>query len=629
MAADFVTTTRRRAEVPMRALIAVDSPELAQLLTDCVRQLQLEPALATDLPAALKLFAEQRPQLVLASCSPGGIDGLALCRELRKFDLRPRAMIEIVAPGATAADLQAILDAGADDYLVDLESPTVLQLRLQIAVKRMQSRANSNQIQRQLRESVERFDLAVRGANEGLWDALPRGKPWHDPNTEVWYSPRCKELLGFRDDEFPNVLSSWETRLHPDDRERVIQALRDHIERKESYDIEYRLRTKSGEYRWFSARGQAIWDEQGQMVRMAGSLRDTTQTREYAAKLEQSEAKWRSLVENAPDLILLVDPQGTIQFINRTTPGFESTIGRTMYDYIDKEFWDIAHRTMEEVCTTGAPQYFEALVHRPDGGTAWYATRSGAIWHNGRVESVVRIATDITHRKIADEELKRERHLLRRLLDLQERERQIVAYDIHDGLVQYLTGGLMHLEAFAVARGRPAKTSQDEYERGMGLLRDALAEARRLISGLRPPILDEQGVVAALEYLINESRADIGEIQFVNRTHFGRLAAPLEAAIFRITQEALTNIRRHSHSRKARLELWQHGDWIRLLVRDWGCGFEPGRVQEERFGLQGIRQRARLLGTIATIESAPGKGTVIVVDFPIISEHQPESFSAG
>ena len=613
----------------MRALIAVDSPELAQLLTDCVSQLQLEPVLATDLPAALKQFAEQRPQLVLASCSPGGIDGLALCRELRKLDLRRRAIIEIVAPGATAADLQAILDAGADDYLVDPENPVGLQLGLLIAVQRMQNRANSSQIEQQLRESVERFDLAVRGANEGLWDALPKGKPWQDPNTEVWYSPRCKELLGFLDDEFPNVLASWETRLHPEDRDRVIQALRDHIERKVPYDIEYRLRIKSGEYRWFSARGQAIWDEQGQMVRMAGSLRDTTQTHEYAAKLEQSEAKWRSLVENAPDIILLVDPQGTIQFINRTTPGFESTIGRTMYDYIDKEFWDVAHRAMEEVCTTGAPQYFEALVHRPDGGTAWYATRSGAIWHNGRVESVVRIATDITHRKIADEELKRERYLLRRLLDLQERERQIVAYDIHDGLVQYLTGGLMHLEAFAVARGRPAKASQDEYERGMGLLRDALAEARRLISGLRPPILDEQGVVAALEYLINESRADIPDIQFVNRSHFGRLAAPLEAAIFRITQEALSNIRRHSHSRKAHLELLQHGDWIRLVVRDWGCGFEPGSVQEERFGLQGIRQRARLLGTIATIESAPGKGTVIVVDFPIISEHQPESYSAG
>jgi PAS domain S-box-containing protein len=483
---------------------------------------------------------------------------------------------------------------------------------------------NSCRIEQQLRESVERFELAVRGADEGLWDAQPMDESWQDPNSEVWFSPRCKELLGFQDDEFPNVRASWEARLHPDDRDRVLQAVVEHVSQKKPYDIEYRLRTKSGEYRWFSARGQAIWDEQGHVLRMAGSLRDTTQTREYASKLEQSEAKWRSLVENAPDIILLVDPQGKIEFVNRNAPGFEDLIGRTIYDYIDKEFWEIARTSMEAVCSTGEPQYFEALVHRPGGGAAWFATRSGAIWHNGRVQSVVRIATDITHRKIADQELKRERQLLRRLLDLQERERQIVAYDIHDGLVQYLTGGLMHLEAFAAAQNGPQNASQQDYERGMGLLRDALAEARRLISGLRPPILDEQGVVAALEYLINESRRDIPDIEFVNRTYFDRLAAPLEAAIFRITQEALANIRRHSGGTKARLSLLQHGDWVRLIVRDWGCGFEPGRVQEERFGLQGIRQRARLLGTTATIESAPGKGTIVVVDFPRIPQQQPE-----
>jgi signal transduction histidine kinase len=145
-----------------------------------------------------------------------------------------------------------------------------------------------------------------------------------------------------------------------------------------------------------------------------------------------------------------------------------------------------------------------------------------------------------------------------------------------------------------------------------------LAEARRLISGLRPPILDEQGVVAALEYLVNEARQQIPEIIFVNRAAFTRLAAPLEVALFRITQEALTNIRKHSGAKSARVELLQHGDRVRLVIRDFGCGFDHKTVHEERFGLQGIRQRARLLGTAATIDSAPGKGTTVVVDFPIV-----------
>ena len=96
----------------------------------------------------------------------------------------------------------------------------------------MQSRAESIRVEQQLRESNERFDLAVRGANEGLWDARPRTTPWYRPDAEVWFSPRFKELLGFSDDEFPNLLESWAQRLHPDDRDRVFQAVTEHFEQK-------------------------------------------------------------------------------------------------------------------------------------------------------------------------------------------------------------------------------------------------------------------------------------------------------------------------------------------------------------------------------------------------------------
>jgi signal transduction histidine kinase len=159
----------------------------------------------------------------------------------------------------------------------------------------------------------------------------------------------------------------------------------------------------------------------------------------------------------------------------------------------------------------------------------------------------------------------------------------------------------------------------------MSLLRDAVAEARRVISGLRPPILDDHGVVAALEYLVNESRPYIRQLDFIHKAFFGRLSPSSEAAIFRITQEALSNIRRHSGAQRARIELRQHGQWVRLLIRDWGCGFDPARVHEDRFGLQGIRQRALLLGTRALIESMPNRGTLIAVDFPLDHDDESES----
>jgi PAS domain S-box-containing protein len=611
----------------MHALVVVAERELSELLVTTLAKMGFESTVVADIPAALKVYESQHPALVLTSWHLSEVDGLVLCRQIRQGDPSHNPLVQIITNRSSPADLQMLLDAGVDDYLLYPIDVDLFRIQLQIAVRRAHNRAIAADLERQLRESVERFELAVRGSNEGLWDTHPRGKPWNDSNNEAWHSPRLKEMLGYSDAEFPPVIRSFTSRLHPDDRERVFQAMAEHTQDKKPYDIEYRLLAKSGKYIWFSARGQGVWDQQGRLIRMSGSLRDITQTNEDKAKLEQSEATWRSLVENAPDIIILTDVEGTIKFINRTTPGFEGTVGRTVFDYIDPEYWEAARQAHEAVCKTGQPQQYEALIHRPEGGTAWYAARLGPIWHNGKVESVVRIATDITHRKIAEEQLERERQLLRRLLDLQERERQLVAYDIHDGLVQYLTGGLMHLEAAMYSGKSRKEKAQADHERGMSLLRDALAEARRLISGLRPPILDEQGVAAALEYLVNESRPEVPHVEFINYSYFGRLAAPLEVAIFRITQEGLSNIRQHSRSKRARVELLQHGLWVRLIIRDWGCGFDPSTVHEEQFGLQGIRQRARLLGTVATIETAADQGTIIVVDFPLVQDSQLETAS--
>ncbi len=351
-------------------------------------------------------------------------------------------------------------------------------------------------------------------------------------------------------------------------------------------------------------------------------MRDITQIKNYETMLQQSEATWRSLVENAPDIILLADLEGTIKFINRTTPIALQSIGRTMYDYIEEPYKDAARKALEAARTTGQSQRFEVRGLAEDGRPGiWYANRLGPIRNNDRIESFILIATDITHRKIAEEHVRREQQLLRRLLDIQERERRLVAYDIHDGLVQYLTGALMHLEAFAASAPAALPPRRKPIMiRGTELLREALAEGRRLISGLRPPILDERGVAAALEYQVNEMRPYIPQIEFVNRTSFERLAPAIEVAIFRIAQEALTNVRLHSGAARAQVELVQHDEHVRLAIRDWGCGFDPATVQEERFGLQGVRQRATLLGASAIIESAPGQGTVVTVDFPLIPE---------
>jgi PAS domain S-box-containing protein len=135
-------------------------------------------------------------------------------------------------------------------------------------------------VEEALRVAEERFALAVRGSRDGIWD-------WDIRNDTLYWSPRLKELLGYADDELEVDFATFESLMHPDDRERVGEAIQAHLRDGAPYDVEERLRTKSGEYRWFQARGQAIWDEAGQPLRMSGTITDITERMQAAAERER------------------------------------------------------------------------------------------------------------------------------------------------------------------------------------------------------------------------------------------------------------------------------------------------------------------------------------------------------
>ena len=130
-----------------------------------------------------------------------------------------------------------------------------------------------------LRKSEERFALAVRGSSDGIWD-------WDAVTGEIYYSPRFKELLGYDHDD--PEFGSFKSRLHPEDRDRVLQMMRDHLRRQSVYDVEFRLRTRTGDYRWFHARGQAIWDDTERATRMAGSIADITDRKQAEHELVEA-----------------------------------------------------------------------------------------------------------------------------------------------------------------------------------------------------------------------------------------------------------------------------------------------------------------------------------------------------
>lgn len=233
--------------------------------------------------------------------------------------------------------------------------------------------------------------------------------------------------------------------------------------------------------------------------------------------------------------------------------------------------------------------------------------------------------------------LKRQRALVAGLISAQEEERRAVAYDLHDGLTQYVMGAYAHLQSFrATEASGDAAGAAEEYQIGLRYLNEAVVESRRLVNGLRTLALDDMGLAGALEQLAFEERARAGWTSATvdHQLDEERFNQTVQTAIYRIGQEALTNIRKHASAKNVRLSLAvEPGDTLDCLVlsvEDDGVGFERSAVERHgnRVGLHGMSERARLLEGAFDIDSAPGNGTRVrarIPLFPITNSHEESS----
>ncbi len=327
-------------------------------------------------------------------------------------------------------------------------------------------------------------------------------------------------------------------------------------------------------------------------------------------------ALWAAVLRHAVEYVAVVDRQGIIQEVSRIDEGVrrEDVIGHSFVRFTTPESTERLTRGLAEVFRSGTAQVTETMVRLPDGTLNYFAIRLAPILRDGRPVAAMVFAESIRSLKVSEQALQREQAVLRRLIDIQERERQLVSYEIHDGLAQYIAGGIMQLEAHLHAAEERASREAVEALR---LLRAAADEARRLIGGLRPPALDELGIVEAIESVVADARVEIPTVEFVHHLPGKRLPLPVETAIFRIVQESLTNVRRHAGATRAEVVVQRVADGVRVRVVDDGRGFDLTAVPESRFGLEGIRQRCRVLGATPRIESAPGAGTRIDVVLPV------------
>lgn len=237
---------------------------------------------------------------------------------------------------------------------------------------------------------------------------------------------------------------------------------------------------------------------------------------------------------------------------------------------------------------------------------------------------VEQLREEVQERTRAEEALRREHETLQQLLRSSDHERRLIAYEIHDGLAQQLAAATMYFETYESVRGRDSTEAKEAYAAGIAVLHRSLVETRQLITNVRPPILDEAGVKAAIGHLICEYRGpDAPAIELCDDIRFERLDPILENAIYRVTQEAITNACKYSRTERVAVELSQPSDnTVRVTIQDWGVGFKPELVAKGSFGIEGIRERARLLGGQAEIVSAPGQGTKVTAEFPLLLPQQ-------
>ena len=351
------------------------------------------------------------------------------------------------------------------------------------------------------------------------------------------------------------------------------------------------------------------------------------QRKQGEEKLRESEERFKLFMDNSPAIAWMKDEQGRYVYVNefcgrRIGMRPEDRIGKTDFDLWPAATAELFRKNDQKVLSSGQVVEVVEESTSSDGDRRYcrnfkfpFQDSTGRRFVGGvgvditeqrRAEAALQRAHDDLEQRVKERtaELVKEYQNLKHLLHASDHERQLIAYEIHDGLAQQLAAALMQLQAFDHLRDKTPKDAAKAYDAALTMLQQGHFEARRLIAGVRPPVLDESGVVEAIAHLVHEVGRDKGpKIENRSRVGFDRLDPILENAIYRITQEALTNACKHSKSERIWVSLLQRADRLRIEIRDWGVGFDPRAVPKNHFGLEGIRQRARLLGGKCSIRA--------------------------
>lgn len=509
-----------------------------------------------------------------------------------------------------------------------------------------------------LRESQERFEAAQQAGNIGVWD-------WEISSGATYWSETMWRLYGY-DEPLPTAEGVWQKALHPDDAPSTLKKISELLSSDgTTYRDEFRIVRPDGSVRRLEGVAKITRDENGRAVRVSGVNLDITDRTRAEQALRRSEERLRLLTESFEDFaIFTTDTEGNIVTWN---PGATKIFG-----YSESEILGQNARILfvpEDQARGEADR--EILTARVQGRAAderWHLRKDGSRFYasgimarldeDGAFIGFAKIARDLTEQKRAQEELRRQHEelesivagrtaelaeanealvhqmeerrvmeeerfaLMQKIVTTQEDERRRIARDMHDSLGQQMTA--LRLKIASLKDDHPGdRRLVESLERIQELGAKVDAEVNFLVWELRPTVLDDLGLVSAIENYVREWSRHYGiPAEFhAGRFRDERLDGIVETNLYRISQEALTNVFKHSGASNTNVVLEARRNEIVLVVEDNGVGFDLEKVRPHRasgrgFGLVGMRERAAIIGGKVELESAPGKGTTVFVSVP-------------
>ncbi|OGO02448.1 MAG: hypothetical protein A2Y72_00170 [Chloroflexi bacterium RBG_13_53_26] len=470
----------------------------------------------------------------------------------------------------------------------------------------------------ELRKSEEKYRSLVENINAVIYAADVKG-------TITYLSPVVESFYGHSPVEFGG--QHFSSIAHKEDLPLAMDSFQQTLSGKNEV-LEFRVVLPwSGEVRWSRTYNRPMYDGD-RVVGVQGVLIDVTDRKRMEEALRDSERRYRLLAENVTDVIWVTDLNWSRTYIS---PSGQRLTGRSIDEAIDHTVQEtLTPASRERAMKVFAGQLaiekkrkkdlhrswtLQLEVVRKDGSTVWTEDRVTFLRDaDGRPTGVLGVTRDITERKQAEDML---RALSRRLVEVQETERRQIARELHDEVGQALTGLKLLLETVTRLQGRNLISSLSEAQ---VLINELIGRVQDMSLDLRPAILDDLGLAPALLWHLERYKAQTGvNVIFEHRGLQRRFAPEIETAVYRIVQEGLTNVARHAAVGEAMVRLVAGRGVLSVQIEDHGAGFDSERALANgtSSGLNGMRERAALLGGQFRINSTLGAGTRLVARFPI------------